>query len=277
MSSIGSALIFLSIYLSAFPVLNWVFAFIVAVLICCSLSEVYGIVREKGTQPLSLWAIVCTLFYVLATFSLAKASMQLFGLIRYSLYSWPDAFFTILFRGENPTINMALTVFGFVYLVLTLTCMVSINYLFHDGSIQDGRWWVFYLIAVTKMTDVGGYIVGKKFGTAKIVPFISPKKTVQGTVGGILFALLTSMAVRWFSGYWEPLAAPMSLSLSESIWLGGLIGLVSMFGDLSESLLKRDAKVKDSSSLPGLGGTLDVVDSLVFTAPLVYLFLLLEV
>jgi len=102
---------------------------------------------------------------------------------------------------------------------------------------------------------------------------LSPKKTREGAIAGLLGATATSML---FSVIWNKcdIAAGADFSLLEAGILGLVIGLISQVGDLAESLLKRDAQVKDSNSLPGFGGMLDVVDSLIFTTPLLYFWLL---
>ena len=121
------------------------------------------------------------------------------------------------------------------------------------------------------MTDTGGFFIGKKFGKEKLAPYISPKKTWEGALGGFVAAIFSSIAVVFFASIFDPEA--FGLTLWQSIWLGAGIGICAQIGDLSESLLKRDGGIKDSNQVPGLGGMLDIVDSLVFSAPLVYIFL----
>jgi phosphatidate cytidylyltransferase len=163
--------------------------------------------------------------------------------------------------------QVAIELFGVIYIAIPLCFMLGILY---PDSNQDGRWWLMYLIAVTKITDVGGYFVGRLWGKKKLAPFLSPKKTVEGAVAGFLSAVLMSLAMSWMGKYWME---GFDLSLTQALWLGAAIGVLAQIGDLSESLLKRDAFVKDSNSLPGLGGILDMVDSLLFTTPIVYFYL----
>ena len=105
-----------------------------------------------------------------------------------------------------------------------------------------------------------------------MAPYISPKKTWEGAIGGFFASLITSLFIYFLVNYLYEVP-PINLSLFHSIWLAGVLSVIAQFGDLSESLLKRDVGVKDSNSIPGLGGMLDVVDSLVFTAPLMYIYL----
>ena len=122
------------------------------------------------------------------------------------------------------------------------------------------------MIVVTVMTDVGAYFAGKKFGKKKLAPNLSPGKTIEGAAGGLMLALIASLVMYFINS--------AHLSFFMAVLLGILFGIVGQAGDLAESLLKRDAGVKDSNGLPGLGGVLDIVDSLLFTAPLTYLVLL---
>jgi phosphatidate cytidylyltransferase len=124
---------------------------------------------------------------------------------------------------------------------------------------------------VTKITDVGAYFVGRLWGKTKLSPTLSPKKTVEGAAAGFISAVIASILIH-FAGR-QFFNSHFGLSFVESIWLGMLIGVFGQIGDLAESLLKRDAVVKDSNTLPGLGGVLDMVDSLLFTAPIVYFFI----
>ena len=128
-----------------------------------------------------------------------------------------------------------------------------------------------YLLTVTKITDIGAYVAGSLLGKRKLAPHISPNKTIEGAFFGLLCAIGASFAFHLLGG-----AAPVgTFQLGTLAWLplGCILGITGQFGDLSESLLKRDANKKDSNTLPGLGGVLDAVDSLLFNAPIIYLYL----
>ncbi len=168
---------------------------------------------------------------------------------------------------ENSLVNIATGFFGVCYVAIPLALMLRILYL--PG--QDGIWWLVYLIAVTKMTDVGAYFVGKFLGQKKLTTKLSPNKTHEGAIMGLATAIGTSIGLYYLA---QALSfEAFSLTLSRAIWLGALIGILAQVGDLAESLLKRDAKVKDSNKIPGIGGVLDVLDSLLFTAPFTYFFI----
>ena len=117
-------------------------------------------------------------------------------------------------------------------------------------------------LTVTKMGDIGAYFGGKLLGKKKLAPLLSPKKTCEGAIAGGLLSICASLLFSRLSHHygWEG----FDLSWKESLILGALISLSGQLGDLAESLLKRDAKIKDSSCFPGLGGMLDMTDSLLF-------------
>ncbi len=170
-------------------------------------------------------------------------------------------------RKEGAIVDLAISAFGLLYIAIPLGMILGILYGPHA---EDGRIWAAYLLATTKMTDIGGYFGGSLWGRRKLAPKISPGKTWEGSLFGLALSLLTSFLFHLFGG----LSAHFTLSSLEWVFLGLSLGCIAQFGDLSESLLKRDANKKDSNSLPGLGGILDAVDSLLFNAPIVYFFLM---
>lgn len=181
-------------------------------------------------------------------------------------------FFLVHFNRTSDALpNIAVQFFGVCYVAVPLSLLLGVLYPFpHHGAPQEGKWWLAYLIVVTKITDVGAYFVGRLWGSHKL-SHLSPKKTLEGAIAGLICAVLMSMAIHVLGSKYS--GGTFHLSLVESIWLGVLIGVFGQIGDLAESLLKRDAVVKDSNSLPGFGGVLDMVDSLLLTTPVLYFFL----
>lgn len=155
-----------------------------------------------------------------------------------------------------------------VWLLLLLTASgVGIIGCFAMLPLEESaaRSWVFYLFVLTALNDIGQFVAGKLFGRTRIAPAISPNKTVQGLVGGVA----VSVAVSLFLGAWLGLAQPPRLILYAV-----LLSTSGFLGDLLFSAVKRSLGIKDFSGLiPGHGGILDRVDSLVFTAPLLYFLL----
>lgn len=270
-STIGGIVLIFSILYSFSPLFKPIFIALNIGLICLALIEYYQLAEHKGFAPLKMMGIACTIVYV---FSLAftlhgtylKFLPQLILLFFFLL------FFLTYFRQQPQAVgNLAITVFGILYLTITLSCAIRINYFFPPGHWQDGRLWLTYALLVSKMTDIGAYFFGKSIGRTQLAPIISPKKTIEGTFGGIALAMIASVIFAAF------IFETHQMTFIRSIWIGLAIGILSQLGDLAESLLKRDAGVKDSSHLPGLGGVLDVVDSLVFTLPFLYLLLEMRV
>jgi phosphatidate cytidylyltransferase len=162
--------------------------------------------------------------------------------------------------------NLGLTIFGFLYVTLPLSFLIDMNFLPSLNNHPSSFWLVFLLI-VTKGSDIFAYIVGKTLGKHLLAEKLSPKKTIEGAVAGIVGAALLAVVTARYAG------APLGLSTHDWYYLGGLLGIAALLGDLTESLFKRDAGVKDSNIIPGIGGILDLVDSLTFSAPLLYLYL----
>ena len=159
--------------------------------------------------------------------------------------------------------DLMVNVLGLLYIPLLLGHFVWLRYL------SDGQWWVFWLLMVIMAGDTGAFYVGRTWGKTKLYPAVSPGKTWAGVVGGTAAAVMVGVAL----GRW---ALPgISLRVLAVLALG--LAVVGLLGDLFESMLKRQVQVKDASEiLPGHGGMLDRLDSLLFAAPLVvYVRLLL--
>jgi phosphatidate cytidylyltransferase len=136
-----------------------------------------------------------------------------------------------------------------------------------------GQFYVLYLVAITKFSDMGAYLTGSLIGRHQMIPHISPKKTWEGFFGALVFSLLASWGM--FKLMPGNLAA---LNWTHATVLGLLLGFAAVIGDLAESIVKRSTGVKDSGNLlPGIGGALDLVDSLLFTAPLLFFYLRLVI
>ncbi len=162
------------------------------------------------------------------------------------------------------TANLAGSVFALLYVGVMLMSAVALRM---DGGIGVMAAW----IIVVKMGDTGAYTVGRLIGRHKLAPRISPGKTLEGAFGDLAFSCLGAwLAFRWI----VPWTTPEYVALSPQWgWLvfGLLVGAAGMVGDLAESLLKRDVGRKDSSDwMPGFGGILDILDSLLLSAPVAY-------
>lgn len=169
---------------------------------------------------------------------------------------------------ENSTQRIALSIFALIFISIPLGMILPILFM-NNFEMQDGRYWFLYIILVTKITDVGAYFSGRLFGKKKLCKKISPNKTIVGSIFGIIIAVITSFLLTFLNkeGVFE-------ITYVESIYLGFILSIFSQFGDLFESLLKRDAKVKDSNKRPIIGGVFDMIDSLIFNIPIMFLFLI---
>ncbi len=159
---------------------------------------------------------------------------------------------------EQALVSTAVTVFGLMYVAWFLSFLVKLRFL------PDGAEWVFYTIFIVKMGDAAAYFVGKTFGRRKLVEHISPKKSVEGAAAGFVTTVLCSVG--------SLLYLP-DVGFTHFLILGIAVALLAELGDLAESLIKRDVGVKDSGQIPGLGGVLDILDSLLLSAPFVYCYI----
>ncbi len=179
-------------------------------------------------------------------------------------------------NNSQPIPTMAGTLFGLLYIVVLFGFLAKL--VLFDGGLglmdkmtQHGRWLLWYTICVVKITDIGAYFIGSAFGKRKLFERISPAKTWEGVIGGALCGVLMSLAFYFFSK--DTFAYAVQFSSLDAIILGILLSVAGIVGDLFESLLKRSAGTKDASSLiPGMGGLLDVLDSILFAAPIAYFY-----
>ena len=242
----------------------------VALLIMLSLiiyfasKEYVKILEHKGFYPsLKIILLAETILAIITFFDQAKYVAS--ALILCTLFS----FMWVLFRGRQPYIaNVATTILGFVYCgyfplhLQLLRDMSSADY-------HDGLGFVVMMFTAILLTDVGCYYAGTRFGKHKLAPVISPNKTIEGSIGGAICAVLGSCVV----GLFISKVYMIDVKWYIPVIAGFLCTVFAQIGDLCESLLKRDAGVKDSgNSLPGHGGFLDRTDSFIFTIPVMYYF-----
>lgn len=259
----------LLIWFSPYPVFRPFFALVVAALISVAASELYSIAKSKNYHPLVILGVTGCFLYALSVYASTQYShAEIYPYL--ILFSTLIGSFLYFFKtGADPLANLSITFFALIYIAIPLSTWFNIAYFFPEGSMQEGRWWLFYLLAVTKLTDMGAYFIGSSLGKHKLTPYISPGKSWEGAIGGLLFGVATSLA-------FYKLTPHIKLTFIQSLGLGFILSVMGQLGDLAESLIKRDAGVKNSSRIPGLGGILDMLDSLVFTSPILYIFLKTE-
>jgi phosphatidate cytidylyltransferase len=268
-SSIAITIVAFLITFSQLPFVGTLLALTVAALAGIGVWEYAQMTSEKGLMPAVTQMIVVAVCVVLAFYvSLVYPHWSKFAVLTIVL-GFVSFFVAHFKKTDDALLLVAVEFFGVCYLAVPFSFMLAI--LYPTASDVDGRWWLFYLIAVTKITDIGGYFVGKLFGQRPLAKHLSPRKTIEGAVGGFLFAIGLSLVFSFIGHLFK--APTFNLGLMDAIWMGMVIGILAQVGDLAESLLKRDAFVKDSNKLPGVGGILDMVDSLLFTSPVVYFFI----
>jgi len=159
---------------------------------------------------------------------------------------------------QSSVINVAVTLLGILYVAWFFSFLAKIH------CLTNGSEWVFFLLFSIKLGDAGAYFIGSNFGRLKMTPHISPNKTIEGAIAGLVVTILVAVG----SKLYLPHMTYVQLGI-----LGLFLGVLAQLGDLAESLIKRDVGVKDSGAIPGLGGILDVIDSVLFTAPFLFYYL----
>ncbi len=241
---------------------------LIAIFVYLGSKEYVQILEYKGFFPsLKIIFLSDLIFGLLAYFDRFDLVAIAFTFCTISAFMW------VLFRGRQPYIaNVSTTILGFVYsgwFPLHLLLIRGLNAQDYQGFLKlniqnDGLGYVIFLFVVVVLTDTGCYYFGKKFGKHKLAPVISPSKTVEGAIGGMICALVGALIVGYF----------IKFGFYNSLFAGLLCTLFAQIGDLSESLIKRDAGVKDSgSTLPGHGGFMDRADSYVLTIPVLFYYL----
>lgn len=156
--------------------------------------------------------------------------------------------------------DAALKTLGVVYIALPMAYFVLLR------KAEGGSYWVFFLLGVIWINDSLAYITGRLIGRHKMSPVVSPNKTIEGAVGGILFGVVAAVVLNR--------SLDLGMEIHAAVILSVVIGVVAIIGDLVESVIKRGAGAKDSGSIiPGHGGILDRIDSIIFTVPVLYYFI----
>jgi len=223
---------------------------------------------EKFNYLSEFFAIVIFLSIILSHIYNYQFKIELILCVVLIILFWVMILFSINNKEQILKVIASLTIL--LLLVVPLN-FVTLIYVHGYGTTYFGVSLILYLILVTKSGDVGAYVIGticskRKGGNHKIVPTISPKKSWEGAIGGLIVSIIVSVLVMEILGFGYGL--DISIILGVALFIGGFIG------DLSESSLKRSAEIKDSGAvIPGIGGALDLVDSLLINAPLFYLLL----
>ncbi len=256
---------------------DYVFMGIMALLATAGLMEFYGLVEKRGLVCFKWCGLLGGVLLMLGTFLHCAGLLGIHGAPA-RVNDFETSFLIVFVLGlcvrqfvsrSNTAGILAIstTLFGLMYVPWLLNFIQKIN--FFPGIADQGKFYVLYFILVTKFSDTGAYAVGSLIGRHKMIPRVSPGKTWEGFGGAIVVSTAASLIFMYFLGHRMPGMKPL-----HAVVLGVVLSSTAVVGDLIESLFKREAGVKDSGRLfPGIGGILDLLDSLLFNAPIMYLYL----
>lgn len=237
---------------------KWLFNLATLFFIVAGLYEFFSMLEKKGVNTYKYFGTgvgVIIPLSIILRFELTKKWELLFIVLLLLLL------IIMQFKRRNNSgvvVDISTTMFGILYVSWFLSFLIKIRYLPQGAGLLGA------ILLITKLGDIGAYLVGTKFGRTPLIPRISPKKTVEGAIAGLIFSVMAALLSRPFLGF----------NFLHLILIGILFGALGQLGDLSESLIKRDCQVKDSGNLlPGMGGILDEIDSVLFTAPVFYFYI----
>ncbi|MDD5561097.1 MAG: phosphatidate cytidylyltransferase [Candidatus Omnitrophica bacterium] len=244
--------------ISAVIFLDWLCALVATIFIIAGLYEYFVMLEKKGINIYKYFGIgmgAIIPLSIMFRFEPTKSWELLFIVLA--------LFFILIMQfkrrdSSGVIVDISTTLFGILYVSWFFSFIIKIRYL------SGGFGFLVALLLIVKLGDIGAFLVGSRWGKNPLMQHISPKKTIEGSLGGLLFSVLGALVSKPFLpfGYGQLLLTAIGL------------GVLGQLGDLSESLLKRDCQIKDSGSIfPGMGGVLDQIDSLLFSAPVFYFYL----
>jgi phosphatidate cytidylyltransferase len=256
------AVIAIPVILAATYLGDFYFFIFVAVVGLVSFYEFSVLVKNKGANANLIWGLLVIFFLSLNQY------LNLIELTTFILLTSLSLLIMELFRNKGSAIlNLGVTFLGIFYVGMFLTSLIGLReYYPETNEYQRGAFLLFSIFASIWIGDSAAYYGGTALGKHKLFPRVSPKKSWEGAIFGFIFSIGAMVLAKFIMLDF--------LSLFNSVVIGVIIGTFGQIGDLVESLLKRDSAIKDSSSLiPGHGGFLDRFDSLIFSAPVIWLYL----
>jgi len=237
---------------------NWIFYSLITIMTILGLYEFFTMLERKGISIYKYFGIgigAIIPLSIMFRFELTKKWELLFILL--ALLSLIIMQFKRR-QTSGAVVGISTTLFGILYVSWFFSFLIKIRLL------PDGIGFFASVLTITKLGDIGAYLIGSRFGKTPLMPRVSPNKSVEGSIGGIIFSVLGALACKVI----------LPFSYSHILFIGTFLGIFSQLGDLSESLMKRDCGIKDSADIiPGMGGVLDLIDSLLFTAPVFYFYI----
>lgn len=255
------------------------FGAVITIISSFALWEFYNLTERKGIIPFKIYGLLAGIVYQLSfifknsaltdNVLIPEIIIFVLGLLMLQLFS----------KRTNIILNIAITMGGFLYITMFFSCLIglraitnpnwinsSLNFYSLDKSNLIGAFIVLGIIISVWVCDSAAYFIGSKWGKHKLYPKVSPKKSWEGAIAGFIFSVASFCIIMKFT-------IP-DFPFTHSLVIGLIIGIFGQIGDLTESQFKRDAGVKDSSSiLPGHGGILDRFDSILFISPIIYIYL----
>ncbi|MDB6109655.1 MAG: Phosphatidate cytidylyltransferase, partial [Pedosphaera sp.] len=251
------------------------FLIIMVLLAGSGLAEFYGMVEKRGLVSFKYCGLFGGMLLMIGTFYHLTGKLGLWGSPA-RVNDFETSFLILfvlglclrqLFSRSNTAGILAIstTLFGLMYVPWLLNFIQKINFFPN----VEGHFYLLYFVLITKFSDTGAYVVGSLIGKHKMIPRISPGKTWEGFGGAIFGSTLASVLFVHFAQAHMP-----AMNWKHAAVLGVILSISAVVGDLIESLFKREAGMKDSGHFfPGIGGILDLLDSLLFNAPIMYLYL----
>jgi phosphatidate cytidylyltransferase len=254
---------------------DYVFLVIMIVLAASGLAEFYGLAAKRDLVCFERWGIFGGMLLMVGTFlnltghlgtSGAPARVNDFETSFLILFVLGLCLRQFVSRSNTAGIvAISTTLFGLMYVPWLMNFIQKINFF----PQVEGHYYLLYFLLITKLSDTGAYATGSLIGRHKMIPRISPGKTWEGFVGALVFSTVASLLFVHFFG--DRMAG---MNWKHATILGIILAIGAVIGDLIESLFKREAGVKDSGKFfPGIGGILDLLDSLLFNAPIMYVYL----
>ena len=236
---------------------SWLFNATVALIAVLAVYEFLALGKAKGYDVPTVLCIVIMLI-IMAAFIVEDLSVEL-GMFA-ALLIIPASYVVTKKSLENSLPSSAIAVLATTYVGMLSGSLIRLH-----NDFPEGYKLVFFLLLVVWLGDTGAYYVGKQFGKHKLSPRISPKKTIEGLIGGVSASVIAAIVIH-FTFF-------PKFPLLHAVIAGVLLSIAGVIGDLAESMWKRSAAVKDSGTLiPGHGGFLDRFDSILFTAPILYCY-----
>jgi phosphatidate cytidylyltransferase len=247
------------------------FAVAIGLISILGAHEFYSGVRRLGARPVEWAGLVAVALFVFSARTYGPKTIGAIFPAVLTLLLVLSFCVEIIRHKRSPLINVGATVFGAIYvgwLIMHLVVLRGIEGTITVGPYTNeaGAWLVMFTFLATWASDTGAYFLGRAFGRTKIAPTLSPNKTVEGSIGGFVGAVMLSIGA----------GTVIHLPWYHALALGVIFGVVSQLGDLSESAIKREIGIKDFGNvMPGHGGILDRFDSMLFAGPAMYYYVVL--